>query len=263
MIGKYSFKSNNKLFRIDSESGDIFVATNDTNLFNERKYELSVDVNDFNVKVVIKTLSNDQLLRRPNALKLARHQYIVHTTENRTNFVDTQHPILAIDWPLNALNGETFDFRLSTQLYGKLNINPTNGLVYLNASNPLDREKQPKIDVVVLITSRQDTQRYGQVIIHLILDDINDCAPVFEQDEYRLFLSQDAKLADKLVQIKAFDDDFGTNGIVRYLLANDAPEFVEISNDGRLLLKSQPSNEDLSIGYTYSFHVIASDQGIY
>lgn len=264
---KYNLKSNNKLFRIDPESGNLFVATNDTKLLNERKYELSVQVSSGSsveyVKVIIKTFSTEQLLRRINALKLAKNQYTVHSTENRTNPANTQHPILAIDWPLNALNGETFEYRLSTQLNGKLHINPSNGLVYLNDSNPFDREEQSKLDATVLVTSRQDKKRYGQLIIHLILDDINDCPPVFEKQKYILSLSQNAKIADKISQIRATDYDFGTNGIVRYSLANDAPEFVEISNDGRLLIKSQPSDEDLSIGNTYNFHVIASDQGIY
>lgn len=244
------------------------VATNDTKLFEEREYKLDVQVSDglhtTTGKVLVKTLTNDKLLRRADSLKLHKQQYIVHTTENRTKAIDTQRPLLTIDWPLNAHNGETFDFRIISELNEKLSINPISGLVYLNASNPLDREEGARFEMVVLIKSRQNAQRYAQTIVQVNVNDINDCAPMFDQNEYTILVSEDAKMADKLIQIKATDLDLGTNGVVRYSLANDAPDFLEInSNDGRLLVKSQPLNDQLVIGREYQFHVVATDQGIY
>lgn len=266
---KYSLRSTSKfqsLFQIDSTTGDLRVSTNDTKLLENNEYKLDVQVTDgthvAHGKVIIKTMNNDKLLRRPNALKLAKLQYVVHTTENRTKTTDTQRPILAIDWPLNANNGETFSFRIVSNISDKLILNPTNGLLYLNPTNPLDREQEAKFEVAVLIKSQQNSQRYVQTIVQINLNDINDCAPTFDQQEYTVQMSQGAKMADKLLQIKATDLDLGSNGIVRYSLGNGAPNFVEINaNDGRLLVKSQATNDELTIGREYLFKVVATDQG--
>ncbi|KAI6191302.1 hypothetical protein M3Y97_00213900 [Aphelenchoides bicaudatus] len=262
---RYGLRSSSKfqsIFQIDAETGQLRVATNDTKSIEEREYKLDVQVSDrTNVaqgKVLIKAVSTDKLLHRSGSLKLAKQQYAIHVTENQT--VNVQRPVLAIDWPLNANTGESFDFQLTTNTNNQLFLDSRNGLLYMNASSPIDRELTPKFDIAVLITSHQSSKRYAQAIVQINVNDINDCEPRFDQPEYTILLPQDAKVADKLLQTKATDLDLGANGIVRYSLANDAPNFVEINlNDGRILMKSQ--EKQLEIGRIYEFHIVASDQG--
>lgn len=255
------------LFQVDSRTGHLRVSTNDVKQIEEREYKLDVQVSDgdhvSHGQVLIKSMTTDKLLRRPGSLKLSKQQYVIHVIENQTTNVD--RPILAINWPLNANAGETFEFKLTNDVNRHFVLDSSNGLLYLNASNPLDREQYSKFDVSVLVTSRQNIDRYNryaQAIIQINVDDINDCSPQFERVEYPALLSQDAKLADKLLQTKATDMDLAANGIVRYSLEKDAPDFVEInSNDGRLVVKTQPREDQLAVGRVYRFHIVATDQG--
>jgi protocadherin Fat 1/2/3 len=147
-------------------------------------------------------------------------------------------------------------------LDNQFTLDSTNGLLLLNSSNPLDSEEASRLDLTILITSRQDPKRYAQAMVQVLVDDVNDCAPQFEQQHYTIELPEDAKMADKLLQTKAVDLDLGANGIVRYSLDNDAPDFVEINlNDGRLLVKQQPGEDQLKVGREYLFHITSTDQG--
>lgn len=54
------------------------------------------------------------------------------------------------------------------------------------------------------------------------------------------------------------------NGIIRYSLDKNAPNFFEINKyDGRITITKKPDNSTFYLGAEMLFYVIASDMGIF
>lgn len=182
-------------------------------------------------------------------------EYFITAPENYNSTVPK--PLLWIDWPQNYQPSEVFQFDLLTDSGFKLD--RQSGLLSLTGT--LDRETTTQVNLTIQISSENKPQRFCQSTVHVTVEDVNDCSPVFHHLPYEIFLTQDTKVNERLLSVKAKDDDSGAFGTVRYAV-DGAPEFLEINKmDGKIKLKTKPTEKQLQIGKQFKFTVIASDQG--
>ena len=118
-----------------------------------------------------------------DALRL-RARYFARARENQTSTSQLSLlPIAAIEWPSNSRPLESFRYELLTRgdksADDAIVVAAESGLVYLNASRPLDRETTTRIEYAIGVVSNEDERRRAQTILQLDIDDVgsrtNDC----------------------------------------------------------------------------------------
>eukprot|EP00063_Salmo_salar_P053106 XP_014027941.1 PREDICTED: protocadherin Fat 4-like [Salmo salar] len=93
----------------------------------------------------------------------------------------------------------------------------------------------------------------------LILTDLNDKAPIFEQKVYTKRISEIHAVNTEVIRVKAVDADISiNNNRITYRILDPAPADFEVRNDGAVLLK-RPLN--YNIAQNYNFTVEARDNG--
>ncbi|CAD5229179.1 unnamed protein product [Bursaphelenchus okinawaensis] len=259
-IVKYAVRTTKGLgsfVTVDRDSGEI-VLKNDVKsgvIGSEESLEIiaSDGIHTTTSKVRILINGDHQTLK-------CRSEYTVKASENYTS---VQPKLLTwLDWPMNAESGENFRFRLLNDASDNFKIDDKVGILYLNGKNPLDREQNSEFDLTVKIVSLEKSERYCQTVIHITVDDVNDCIPEFQHLPYEIWLSEDVKEGERLLTVKAKDDDVGLYGNVRYSLDSDAQHFLEINKiDGKIKLKEKLTSGEAGVGTVHRFHVIAQDQG--
>ncbi|XP_071382564.1 protocadherin beta-15-like [Centroberyx affinis] len=90
----------------------------------------------------------------------------------------------------------------------------------------LDREEQQEFRVLLTALDGGTPQRSGTAIVHVIVLDANDNAPVFSQAVYKATLPENSPVDNVVVTVTATDADDGLNGQVTY-------ELSRISEKGR------------------------------
>ncbi|XP_051869379.1 protocadherin-10-like [Pristis pectinata] len=127
----------------------------------------------------------------------------------------------------------------------------------------LDREQQASYQLVLTAVDGGNPPRSGTTQINISLLDINDNAPVFENDIYTASLEENAPMGTLVIKIKAIDLDQGTNADLKYSFVNLAPGRVRElfsldSETGEIKVQEQLDFEDKK---SYELDVQAVDNG--
>uniref|UniRef100_A0A3P8Y9W4 Cadherin domain-containing protein n=1 Tax=Esox lucius TaxID=8010 RepID=A0A3P8Y9W4_ESOLU len=128
--------------------------------------------------------------------------------------------------------------------------------------NPLDRELQPRISLILTAVDGGNPQRSGSVNIDVTVLDANDNAPVFNQSVYRVSVMENAPKGTYITTVNASDADSGSNGFITYSFANlkgNVAEMFQIDqHNGMISL-----NGDIDYEKTNKFDIgiEAKDQG--
>lgn len=217
-----------------------------------------VTIQVVNHTLIASTTNTSQFITR-----LAKEIFTLSVQENRTDLKPAELPILSL-WPLNSKFGEIFEFEILNP-HSAFNLDSKSGVLSLNPAFPLDREITPKLQLTILARSLSNflSENYKSLTscIQIEIEDINDCAPLFQQHLYLATVSEEAILGSRLLSVKALDADLGMSGVVRYALdPKDSPSFLEINKyDGRINIISLPNS--LKSGAQFKFHVLATDRG--
>lgn len=102
--------------------------------------------------------------------------------------------------------------------------------------------------------------REQSVPVHIVIEDVNDNAPIFEKYPFKNQISSFAQPGQKLIQITATDIDDGANGEVVYSLASDtaSDKFRMNPSTGALSATKSLSEDD---GRVIHLKVVARDKG--
>ncbi|KAM9740622.1 protocadherin gamma-A12-like [Menidia menidia] len=92
----------------------------------------------------------------------------------------------------------------------------------------LDREEKKELKLLLTAVDGGSPQRSGTVVIHVIVLDANDNAPVFTEAVYTASLPENSPLNTPVVTVSATDSDEGVNGQVTY-------EFSRLSDRSKTL----------------------------
>ncbi|XP_078405899.1 uncharacterized protein LOC144685372 [Cetorhinus maximus] len=90
----------------------------------------------------------------------------------------------------------------------------------------LDREQQPTHQLTLKAIDGGTPRRTGTTRIAITVVDVNDNAPVFEQDFYQVTIPEDVPAGLLLLQVKAVDMDEGLNGEVVYSFSDNTPSTI-------------------------------------
>ncbi|XP_074505747.1 protocadherin gamma-A12-like [Sebastes fasciatus] len=104
----------------------------------------------------------------------------------------------------------------------------------------LDREEQQEMKLLLTAVDGGSPQRSGTVIIHVIVLDANDNAPVFTESVYTATLPENSPAKTPIITVSASDADEGVNGEVTY-------EFSRLSDKSRKLFSLDEKTGEISV----------------
>ncbi|XP_059202394.1 protocadherin gamma-A12-like isoform X13 [Centropristis striata] len=124
----------------------------------------------------------------------------------------------------------------------------------------LDREEQQEMKLLLTAVDGGSPQRSGTVVIHVVVLDANDNAPVFTEAVYTATLPENSPMKTPVIAVSASDADEGVNGEVSY-------EFSRLSDkSGKLFSLDEKTGEitvtgdiDYEEGSKYEVFVEAKD----
>ncbi|XP_054453291.1 protocadherin beta-16-like [Anoplopoma fimbria] len=126
----------------------------------------------------------------------------------------------------------------------------------------LDREAKDHLSLTLTATDGGDPQLSGTMRVEISVLDVNDNAPVFTQEVYKVTVVETAPKGTILSTVSAVDADQGSNGKVSYSITNtldDVPLIFEIDEKNGVVALS--GNLDYEKAQQYEIHVQASDDG--
>ncbi|XP_019732668.1 cadherin EGF LAG seven-pass G-type receptor 1-like isoform X3 [Hippocampus comes] len=99
----------------------------------------------------------------------------------------------------------------------------------IRTSRKLDRENVPVYDLKAFAVDRGVPPLKAAVPIHVVVQDINDNAPVFEKDELFIDVQENIPVGSVVARITAMDPDEGTNAQIMYqIVEGNFPEIFEL-----------------------------------
>uniref|UniRef100_A0A7N6ABA3 FAT atypical cadherin 3a n=1 Tax=Anabas testudineus TaxID=64144 RepID=A0A7N6ABA3_ANATE len=154
-------------------------------------------------------------------------------------------------------NGETvYSVLTSTTQFG---INSTNGIVYV--AGQLDRELVSTFNLKIEARDKgqKGSQRFSVTTLKIILEDVNDCPPLFIPSVYKARALEDLPVGTVVAWLETQDPDLGLGGQVRYSLANDYNGWFEVDKaSGAIRLTKELDYETQQF---YNLTVKAKDKG--
>ncbi|XP_045548321.1 protocadherin beta-16 isoform X2 [Salmo salar] len=126
--------------------------------------------------------------------------------------------------------------------------------------NPLDRESQEDLTLLLIATDGGDPQKSGTVRIHITVLDANDNAPVCSQSIYKAVVRENSPKGTLITTVNAADADNGSYGKVSYSMASrDAKELFQINAEtGEIRVSDKLDYEEEN---NYQLNVKAKDHG--
>lgn len=138
-------------------------------------------------------------------------------------------------------------------IYGNQNsafhLDKLDGSLYTN--KPLDREEIGEYELVVIANNAPDFYLTLDVTLNettnevddgcvtkvtVTVTDVNDNAPLFENDVYYAAASMDAEVNDAIVNVTAIDFDFGVNGsFTYYITASNLNKYGSTKSSGSII----------------------------
>ncbi|XP_031663891.1 protocadherin gamma-C5 isoform X22 [Oncorhynchus kisutch] len=157
-------------------------------------------------------------------------------------------------------------YTLNKNDFFKLNVkNSRDGtkIPELVLENAVDREKQSVHHLILTAFDGGSPARLGIAKFTVIVLDINDNAPSFEQDLYEIHLSENTNPGTLVLTVKADDLDEGSNSAIVYSFGSQTPDDVQKrfaidQETGDITLSHEL---DYEIGPSYKFDVCARDKG--
>ncbi|PAA90202.1 hypothetical protein BOX15_Mlig009452g1 [Macrostomum lignano] len=98
--------------------------------------------------------------------------------------------------------------------------------IAISVDKPLDREVIEKYNLTLVAKDSAPSPRSASIKLFVLMEDVNDHAPVFNQSHYSLSVNESAPYPRPILQLKADDPDKGRNGEVEYIFAEATPAAV-------------------------------------
>lgn len=111
----------------------------------------------------------------------------------------------------------TVTYRILEDAEGKFAIDSQTGEIFTNGS--LDREQVPSYTLLVEAVDNPDNSSLtlsSVVNVTVIIEDVNDNSPIFEQESYEVSILDNVRRFTEIIQLRAFDQDSGSNGRITY-----------------------------------------------
>ncbi|KAI1240359.1 hypothetical protein IHE44_0008776 [Lamprotornis superbus] len=143
---------------------------------------------------------------------------------------------------------------------GKMDIDSSG---FILVQKVLDREEQGSYTLTVIASDQGQPARSTALNLTVVIDDVNDNAPVFSSSSYEVKVPEDQELGSVLLTLSATDQDVGANALVSYRITEQRPQtsspvFLVNPSTGQLSLSQQLDYETTN---EFEVQVAASDGG--
>ncbi|KAK0148617.1 Protocadherin gamma-A11 [Merluccius polli] len=258
-LGRISDKSR-KLFSLDRHTGDIFVE-GDIDFEEGSKYEIIVQAKDgfgisSDTKVIISISDvND------NAPVIALKSVTNPVPENASP--GTEVGLINVQDRDSDKNRKV---RCSLQQHVPFKLIPSIKNYYsLVTTEKLDRELVSEYNITISATDEGSPPLSSVKVVHISIADVNDNPPVFEEQSYSSYVTENNKPGHSLCSVKAHDPDWRQNGTVIYSLlpgdVNGAPVSSYLSVNGDTGVIQSVSLFDYEQFKSFKVYVMARDNG--
>uniref|UniRef100_UPI00398EC22D protocadherin Fat 1a isoform X5 n=1 Tax=Pristiophorus japonicus TaxID=55135 RepID=UPI00398EC22D len=123
--------------------------------------------------------------------------------------------------------------------FNQFTINFNTGVI--NVISSLDFETHPAYKLTVRATDSL-IGSHAEVFVDIVVEDVNDNAPVFIARKYTATLSEASVVGTSVVQVTATDSDYGMNKVLYYQLVEDetkSSEYFHIDSTSGLILTAR------------------------
>ncbi|XP_057177608.1 protocadherin beta-7-like isoform X36 [Triplophysa rosa] len=249
-----------KIFSIDKITGQI-VMIGEIDYEKEQNYEMGIqakdasglsstakviidisDVNDNPPRIILQSLNN-----------LIPENSVPGTEVGIINVQDKD-------------SGENRQIRCSVRPNVPFRLNPSvKNYFSLVTTNALDREKESDYNITVTATDGGSPPLSTSMTIHLSISDVNDNPPVFEQQSYSAYVTENNKPGTSVSSVSANDPDWRQNGTVVYSLVSSeingvpASSFISINGDTGVIHAVRSFDYEQFRNFTVQ--VVARDNG--
>ncbi|XP_078600673.1 protocadherin Fat 4-like [Branchiostoma floridae x Branchiostoma japonicum] len=179
--------------------------------------------------------------------------FVAHVMENDNNVPQFVTQISAQDEDSGTMG--QVDYYLPDDKDGKFSITSSDGRISLLRT--LDREDQSEFLLTVLAEDRGSPRLTGTGTVRVLVDDVNDNTPTFDQQSYTTTIAEDVPVNTDVLLVSATDLDAGENGNIRYTLTGDLGDKFEVNpSTGQIITIGLLDRETQSL---YTMVVTATD----
>ncbi|XP_063303997.1 protocadherin gamma-B7-like isoform X1 [Pelobates fuscus] len=213
-----AFQSKKHYFNISTEYGNLYVIDRiDREAICEMKdmcllnLEILAEnpLNVFHVKIEIKDVNDNYPFFSKQAYNIAMSELVSPGT----------HFVLENARDADLGSNSIQSYSLSPNQHFKLGEQITTQRVKypeLVLEKALDREKQSIYDLVLTAYDGGEPIKTGTTLIKVVVQDVNDNFPVFNQDTYRISLNESVPIGFLVHHLNATDKDEGSNADITY-----------------------------------------------
>ncbi|XP_051751356.1 protocadherin Fat 4-like isoform X3 [Ctenopharyngodon idella] len=126
----------------------------------------------------------------------------------------------------------------------------------ISVTMALDREETDKITVHIQATQQDDASKTANAVVSVIIEDVDDNPPKFDQDEYTVSILENSPQNQFVLQTRVTDLDLGGFVGTFQIIPESVP--FSISPDGTILVKSS-ADLDRETTTSFSFQVEAQE----
>ncbi|CAG9785684.1 unnamed protein product [Diatraea saccharalis] len=147
-------------------------------------------------------------------------------------------------------------YSISSGNTGKeFDIHPITGIISI--LSPLDYDTIPEYRLNITAKDLGFKSKETKATLTIILTDINDNAPVFNQTQYIAYLPENSPINSFIYKVKAVDIDSPKNSIIKYYIKNEMSSLFRIDvNSGQIFSKEVFDFEEKSV---YRLQILAKN----
>ncbi|NWX92829.1 CADN protein, partial [Nothoprocta pentlandii] len=134
-------------------------------------------------------------------------------------------------------------------------IDPHTGLITTTRS--FDRERQRELPLCVTATDQAQEPLTGLCRVTLLVADVNDNDPKFENSRYQHFLREDTPVGTSFLRVVARDDDQGVNAAITYSMLEHPLGYFQINPSTGWVSLNRPISQATRV----TCYVVATDGG--
>ncbi|KAM9308429.1 neural-cadherin-like [Gastrophryne carolinensis] len=110
----------------------------------------------------------------------------------------------------------------------------------ITTAESFDREKQSEYRMTITATDQAEEPLTGVCHVTIVIGDVNDKDPIFENSRYQYFLNEDTPVGTSFLRVVAIDDDQGINASIIYTISSQQPEYFQINPNTGWVYVSYP-----------------------
>uniref|UniRef100_A0A8C3TIL7 Cadherin EGF LAG seven-pass G-type receptor 1 n=1 Tax=Chelydra serpentina TaxID=8475 RepID=A0A8C3TIL7_CHESE len=223
----YILEDNIPQFRIDPDMGTITTLM-ELDYEDQASYTLAITARDNGIPQKSDTTYVEILIldANDNAPRFLRDRYQGSVFEDVP--LSTSVLQLSANDRDSGLNGRLlYTFQGGDDGDGDFYIEPTSGVI--RTLRKLDRENVAVYSLRAFAMDRGSPPLKASVDIQVTVLDINDNPPVFEEDEFDIFVEENSPVGSIVARISAADPDEGTNAQIMYqIVEGNIPEVFQL-----------------------------------